>query len=81
LFISPANQQHFEEISYSLTFKSGLASLLISIVSENTNFVPIDRLVSFYRTITSEQYLLYLPIHLYFLYGGSLFTIQAKLFK
>lgn len=62
-------------------FKATLAPLLISIVSENTNLIPVDRLISFYKTLTSEQYLLYMPIHLYYLYGGSLFTIQANIFK
>ena len=41
----------------------------------------MERLVSLYKSLTSEQYMLYMPIQLYFLYGGSLFTIQAKTFR
>lgn len=81
MFVASHSQKDYQEISYSLAFKNSLASLLTSVVSENTNLIPVDRLISFHKTLTSEQYLLYMPIYLYYLYGGSLFTIQAKTFK
>jgi hypothetical protein len=43
--------------------------------------VGIDKLIAFLTTLLSEQYPLLMPINLYHLYGGGLFTIEAKAFR
>lgn len=53
----------------------------MAILSENTNYIPLERVASFYRALSSDQFMLYLPIQLYYLFGGSLFTIESKGFK
>jgi len=81
LFTSRAQQKIFEEVSYSLAFKSNLQPYFLSILSENSNYIPLERVNSFFNFLASEQYPLYLPIQLYYLFGGSLFTIEGKIFK
>lgn len=68
-------------MSFSLVFKQCLFSLVLSILSENANFVLIEKLITFYKNLTSEQHLIFLPLHLYHLYGGGQFTIEAANFK
>lgn len=68
-------------MSYSMIFKPALAPFFISILSEHSNFATLEKLAGLYRTLTSEQYLLYMPIQLYYLFGGSLFTIETNTFK
>ena len=41
----------------------------------------MDRIVNFHRNLMTENYILYVPIYLYFMYGGGLFTIERKIFK
>lgn len=81
MFLSEHHQKYHEEITYSLAFKPHLTSYFLSLVSENTNYIPLERLAGIHRALISEQYPLYLPIQLYFLFGGSLFTIESKGFK
>lgn len=64
-----------------MVFKPSLFSLLLSVLSENTNFVAIDKLVAFFTNLLSEQFPLLVPINLYHLFGGGLFTIEAKVFR
>jgi sulfur transfer complex TusBCD TusB component (DsrH family) len=68
-------------MSFSLVFKQCLFSLVLSILSENANFVLIEKLITFYKNLSSEQHLIFLPLHLYHLYGGGQFTIDAAIFK
>lgn len=68
-------------MSFSLVFKQCLFSLVLSILSENANFVLIEKLITFYKNLSSEQHLIFLPLHLYHLYGGGQFTIEAAIFK
>jgi hypothetical protein len=76
LFLSTWSQKLYEEASYSLFFKSSLFPLLLSVLSENTSFVAIDKLLTFFTSLQSEQYTNFLlPIQSYHLYGGGLFTI------
>ena len=70
-----------DEISYSVIFKNCLLSVFLSIVSENSSLIGIDRIVNFHRNLMTENYILYVPIYLYFMYGGGLFTIERKIFK
>jgi hypothetical protein len=79
--VSQSQQKVYEEITYSLAFKSNLIPYLLSILSENSNYVPLERFHGLYRALTSEQFPLYMPIQLYYLFGGSLFTIESKGFK
>jgi hypothetical protein len=48
---------------------------MFSLLSENTNYVHLEKLVGFYKILTSNQYSHFLPINIYHLYGGGLFTI------
>jgi hypothetical protein len=41
----------------------------------------LEKLITFYKNLSSEQYIVFLPIHVYQLYGGGLFTIEARVFK
>lgn len=41
----------------------------------------MDRIVNFHKNLMTDNYILYLPIYLYFMYGGGLFTIEKKIFK
>jgi hypothetical protein len=68
-------------MSFSLVFKQCLFSLILSVLSENTNFVLIEKLITFYKNLSSEQHLIFLPIHIYHFYGGGAFTIEARAFK
>ena len=68
-------------MSFSLVFKQCLFSLLLSVLSENANFVIIEKLITFYKNLSSEQHLIFLPIHLYHLYGGGQFAIDVITFK
>ena len=38
-------------------------------------------MINFYRALLSEQYVLYLPLQLYYLFGGGAFTIEPNLFQ
>lgn len=81
LFISTEEPKLYDEMSFSLVFKQCLFSLVLSILSENANFVLIEKLITFYKNLSSEQHLIFLPLHLYHLYGGGQFTIEAAIFK
>lgn len=81
LFISTESPKLYDEMSFSLVFKQCLFSMLLSVLSENSNFVIVERLISFYKNISSEQYLLFLPLHIYHLLGGGAFTIEATVFR
>jgi hypothetical protein len=82
LFLSSESQKLYEEASYSLFFKSSLFPLLLSVLSENTNFVAIDKLLAYFTSLQSDQYTSFLlPIQSYHLYGGGLFTIEARVFR
>jgi hypothetical protein len=81
LFVSAESNKLYDELSYALVFKQCLFSLVLSVLSENTNFVAIEKLITFYKNLTSEQHAIFIPIHIYHLYGGGLFTIEAKVFR
>lgn len=49
--------------------------MFLSIVSENSSLVGIDKIVNFHKHLMADNYILYIPIYLYFMYGGGLFTI------
>lgn len=38
-------------------------------------------MINFYRALVSEEYMMYLPVQLYVLFGGGVFTIEARTFK
>ena len=75
LFLFPASQRLYEEASYSLFFKNTLFPYLLAVLSHNSNFVPLERLIAFFTTLHTEQYVMLLPLQFYHLYGGGLFTI------
>jgi hypothetical protein len=81
LFLFSESQKLYEEASYSLFFKPSLFSLLLSVLSENTNFVAVDKLLAFFTNMHSEQYIMIMPIQFYHLYGGGLFTIEGRVFR
>jgi hypothetical protein len=81
LFVCTESPKLYDEISFSLVFKQCLFSLVLSILSENANFVLIEKLITFYENLSSEQHLLFLPVHLYHLYGGGQFAIDAATFR
>lgn len=64
-----------------MIFKNCLLSVFLSIVSENSSLIGMDRIVNFHKNLMADNYILYLPIYLYFMYGGGLFTIEKKIFK
>ena len=41
----------------------------------------MQKITDLHKNLTSETFKLYVPIYMYFLYGGSLFTIEKKIFK
>lgn len=41
----------------------------------------MERIINFYRALISEQYTHYLPVQLYYIFGGGVFTIQPATFK
>lgn len=75
LFLFPESQRLYEEASCSLFFKTALFLFLMAVLSHNSNFVPLDRLMAFFTTLHTEQYVMLLPLQFYHLYGGGLFTI------
>lgn len=64
-----------------MIFKNCLLSIFLSIVSENSSLIGMDRIVNFHRNLMADNYILYVPVYLYFMYGGGLFTIERKIFK
>lgn len=74
------SQKLYEEVSYSLAFKPSLFPFLLSVLSENTNLVAPEKLLAFFSSLLSEQLSL-LPLHVYHLFGGGPFTIEARTFR
>ncbi len=81
LFLFPESQKLYEEASCSLLFKPALFPFLLAVLSQNSNYVPIERLLAFFTTLHSEQYIMLLPLQFYHLYGGGLFTIEGRVFR
>lgn len=75
------SQKVYEEVSYCLVLKPSLFPFLLAVLSENTNLVSLDKLLAFFSCLLSQQFALLLPLHVYHLFGGGPFTIEAKLFR
>jgi hypothetical protein len=81
LFTTSDSQKLYDELSYALIFKQCLFPLILSLLSEGTNFVVLEKLITFHKNLQSEQHILFLPIQIYYLFGGGLFTIEARAFR
>ena len=55
--------------------------MILSILSENTNYLAFERIINFYKILVSQQFVHYIPLQIYHLFGGSVFTISSKSFK